>query len=155
MEGALFCFFFFKYRCIFNKLKVCQPISCLLALFLDLVSRLNFSVCCKLVNKVHLVFQECGHRKKGCRVNFKIMIERCDCVCVCVCQLLSRVGLFATSWTVARQAPLSLGFPRQEYWSGLLFLSPGDLPNSEIKPGTPALQADSLASKPRGKPYLK
>ena len=49
-----------------------------------------------------------------------------------------------TPWTVACQAPLSLGFSRQEYWSGLPFPSPGDLPNPGIEPGSPALQADSL-----------
>ena len=56
----------------------------------------------------------------------------------------SHVRLFATPWTVARQAPLSMEFFGQEYWSGLPFLSPGDLPNPGIKPGSPALQADSL-----------
>ena len=50
----------------------------------------------------------------------------------------------ATPWTVAPQAPLSMGFPRQEYWSGLSFPSLGDLPNRGIEPGSPALQADSL-----------
>ena len=45
-----------------------------------------------------------------------------------------------TLWTVARQAPLSMGFPRQEYWSGLLFLSPGDLPDLEIEPVSPTSQ---------------
>ena len=59
------------------------------------------------------------------------------------CQLLSRVPLFATPGTVACQAPLSLGLSRQEYWSGLLFTSPSDLPNSGIEPGSPALQAHS------------
>ena len=49
-----------------------------------------------------------------------------------------------TSWTVARQAPLSIGFSRQEYWSGLPFPSPGDLSDPGIKPGSPELQADSL-----------
>ena len=53
---------------------------------------------------------------------------------------------FASSWTVANQAPLSLGFSRQEYWSGLPFPTPGDLPNPGIKAGSPALQADSLPS---------
>ena len=65
-------------------------------------------------------------------------------------KLLSRVRLFATPWTVARQAPLSMGFSRQEYWSGLPFPSPGDLPNPGIKPGSPALQADALSSEPPG-----
>ena len=55
---------------------------------------------------------------------------------------------FATLWTVARQAPLSMGFPRQEYWSGLPFPSPGDLPNPGIEPGSPTLQADALPSEP-------
>ena len=57
---------------------------------------------------------------------------------------LSRVRLFATPWTVAYQAPTSMGFSRQEYWSGLPFPSPGDLPDAGIEPGSPALQADSL-----------
>ena len=48
----------------------------------------------------------------------------------------------ATPWTVACQAPLSMGFSRQEHWSGLPFPSPGDLPNPGIEPGSPALQAD-------------
>ena len=58
-------------------------------------------------------------------------------------KLLSRVRLFATLWTVAFQAPLSIGFSRQEYGSGLPCPPPGDLPHSGIKPGCPALQADS------------
>ena len=66
-------------------------------------------------------------------------------------KLLSRVRLFATLWTVAHQAPLSMGFSRQEYWSGLPFPSPGDLPNLGIKPRSPALQADALTSEPPGK----
>ena len=57
-------------------------------------------------------------------------------------------------WTVAHQAPLSMGFSRQEYWSGLPCSSPGDLPNPGIEPGSPALQADSLLPKPRGKKHL-
>ena len=56
----------------------------------------------------------------------------------------SHVQLFATPWTVACQAPPSMGFSRQEYWSGLTFPSPGDLPNPGIEPKFPALQADSL-----------
>ena len=57
-----------------------------------------------------------------------------------------------TPCTVAHQAPLSLGFSRQECWSGLPFLSPGDLPNPGVKPRSPALQAESLLSEPPGKP---
>ena len=66
-------------------------------------------------------------------------------------KLLSRVQLFATPWTIAHQAPLSMGFSRQEYWSGLPFPSPGDLPDPGIEPRSPALQADTLTSEPPGK----
>ena len=64
---------------------------------------------------------------------------------------LSHVRLFATPWTVAYQAPPSMGFSRQEYWSGLPFPPPGDLPNPGIEPGSPTLQADALPSEPPGK----
>ena len=56
-------------------------------------------------------------------------------------------------WTVARQAPLSMGFSWQEYWNGLPFSSPGDLPNPGMEPKSPALQADSLSSEPLGKKF--
>ena len=65
---------------------------------------------------------------------------------------LSHVRLFVTSWTVAYQAPLSMGFSRQEYWSGVPFPSPGDVPNPEIEPGSPVLQAEALLSEPPVKP---
>ena len=57
---------------------------------------------------------------------------------------LSHVRLFATLWTVPCQAPLSMGFSRQEYWSGLPFPSPGDLPDPGIEPSSPTLKADAL-----------
>ena len=63
----------------------------------------------------------------------------------------SRVRLFVMPWTIARQAPLSIGFSRQEYWSGLPFPSPGDLPDPGIEPRSPVLWADTLLSKPPGK----
>ena len=65
---------------------------------------------------------------------------------------LSPVRLFVTPWIVAYQAPLSMGFSRQEYWSGLPFPSPGDLPNPGMDPGSPALQTDVLPAEPPGKP---
>ena len=68
------------------------------------------------------------------------------------CLSLSHVQLFATPQIIARQAPLSMEFSRPEYWSGLLFPSPGDLPNPGIEPGSPTLQADSLPSEPPRKP---
>ena len=64
-------------------------------------------------------------------------------------ELLSRVWLFATPWTVAYQAPLSMEFSSQDYWSGLPFPSPGDLPNPGIEPRSPALQTGALPSEPR------
>ena len=64
---------------------------------------------------------------------------------------LSRVRVFATPWTVAYQASLSMEFSRQEYWSGLPFPSPGDFPDPGIEPGSPVLQADALPSEPPGK----
>ena len=73
---------------------------------------------------------------------------------------LSHVRLFVTPWTVAHQAPLSMGFSKQgywsglpfpsPYWSGLPFPSPGDLPDPGIEAGSPALQADALPSEPPG-----
>ena len=81
------------------------------------------------------LLQDCLHVRKH------IFVNR-HCVSV-----LSCVRLFVTLWAVARQAPLSMGFPRLEYWSGLPFPSPGDLSDPGIKPASPvspALQADSL-----------
>ena len=81
-----------------------------------------------------------------CTIVSQTMISQIPCVCI------SCVQLFATPWTVAHQAPTSMGFSRQEYWSGLPFASPGDLPNPGIEPRSPALQADALTSEPPGKP---
>ena len=67
---------------------------------------------------------------------------------------LSRVRLFATPWTVAYQALPSMGFSRQEYWSGVPFPSPGGLPDPGIKPGSPTVQADALTSEPPGTPGI-
>ena len=71
------------------------------------------------------------------------------------CQSLSRIQLFVTPWTVACQVPLPMEFSRQEYWRGLPFLSPGDLSDPGIEPGSPALQGGCffffLPSEPPGK----
>ena len=61
-------------------------------------------------------------------------------------------GLSAIPWTVVRPAPASMGFSRQEYWSGWPFPSPGDLPDPGSEPGSPALQVDSSLSEPPGEP---
>ena len=69
----------------------------------------------------------------------------------------SHVLLFVIPWTVACQAPLSMGFSRREYWSGLPFPPPGNLPNAGIKPlspEAPALQVDFLATEPPGRPVI-
>ena len=96
------------------------------------------------------------------------------CVCVCICiyisiyiyiyisahiylhthrhaHMLGHIWFFVTPWTVACKAPLSIGFSRQEFWSGLPCPPPRDLPNPGIEPGSPA---DSLPAEPPGKPYI-
>ena len=65
---------------------------------------------------------------------------------------LSRIQLFVTLWTLARQAPLSMEFSRQGNWNGLPFPFPGDLPNPGIKPRSPTLRISSLPSEPPEKP---
>ena len=64
---------------------------------------------------------------------------------------LSRIRLFATPWSVAHQAPPSMGISRQEYWSGLPFPSPGDLSDPRIEPGSPEWKTHALPSEPPGK----
>ena len=100
------------------------------------------------LDKLCLFITEHGQLRDFCvSVLFRsIILVSFVCVCACVCAMLSHVPLFATPGTVARQAPLSMGFPRQEYWSGLPFPSPGNLPDLRIEPESPALQADSLLS---------
>ena len=75
-------------------------------------------------------------------------------LCVCVLSCFSRVWLWATVWTVACLAPLSMRFSRQEYWSGLPRPPPGDLPDPRIEPGSPALWEDSLPLSHQGSPIL-
>ena len=79
-------------------------------------------------------------------LNFSVLLLLFSCSVMSDC--------FVTPWTVARQALLSMGFPRWEYWSGLLFPSPGDLPNPVIEPASPTLQEDSLLTEPTGKPSV-
>ena len=68
--------------------------------------------------------------------------------------MLSRVQLSATPWTLADHAPLSMGFPRQEYWSGLPIPSPGDLADPGIEPTSPALAGGFFTTEPLGKPQV-
>ena len=80
--------------------------------------------------------------------------KMCDLEPACVLTCFNHVQLFVTLWTRACEAPLSMVFSRQGYWSGLPFSSPGDLPDPGIKPGSSILQADALASEPPGKPWV-
>ena len=79
-------------------------------------------------------------------------------MCVCACSVATVMSdPFATLWTIALQAPLSMGFPRQEYWSGLPFPSPGDLPDPGIKPVflmSPALAGRFFTASPSGKLFF-
>ena len=87
------------------------------------------------------------------RVDAVFRVYVCVCVCMCVCvhpQSLSHVQLFLTSWTVACQAPLTMGFPRQKYCSGLPFSPPRDLPNLGIEPASPALAGGFFTPEPPG-----
>ena len=93
----------------------------------------------------------------GCFLNYILNIFQIFCIKHELCVYawsLSCVWLFVTPWTEARQAPLSTVFSRQEHWSGLPCPPPGDLPNPEIEPRSPTLQADSLSSKPPGSPNM-
>ena len=77
----------------------------------------------------------------------------CVCVCVCMCvQLLSHVRFFINPWTAVLQAPLSMGFPRQEYWISLPFPSPGHFPHPGLEPSPPALVDRFFTEEPPGKP---
>ena len=87
------------------------------------------------------------HFKMVKMVNFMLCVY-----CFLHAQLLSLVKLFVTLWTIADQAPLSMGFSPQEYWSGLSFIPPGALPDPGIKPLSPALQAYSLLLSHWGNP---
>ena len=92
----------------------------------------------------------------GCRGK-RVRVCVCACVCVCVC-VLSHVRLCASPWTVARRAPLSVGFPRQEHWSGLPFPSPGESsrPGTELEsPVPPALAGGLFTTEQPGKPRGK
>ena len=80
------------------------------------------------------------------------MQHAAQCLVYCALCLVSPVQPFATLWIVAHQAPLTIGFSRQEYWSGLSCPPPADLPNPETEPRSPAWQVDSLPSEPLGKP---
>ena len=82
----------------------------------------------------------------------KLLHTASTCVHACMLSCFSRIWLCATPWTVTQQTPLSMGFSKWEYWSGVTFPSPWDLPGPGIEPRSSVLQADSLPSEPPGKP---
>ena len=92
--------------------------------------------------------QKEGHWEPGASEHSVLLTEKV----VAVVQSLSHVRLIAAPWTAACQATLSIGFPRQEYWSELPFPSPGDLPNPGIKAEFPALAGEFFTAGPPGKP---
>ena len=108
---------------------------------------------------------DCSHEIKRCLLLRRKAMTNIDSILksrditlptkVCLVKVkvksLSHVQLFGNPWTVAYQAPPSMGFSRQEYWSGLPFPSPGDVPDPGIKLRSPAFQADALTSEPPGK----
>ena len=102
---------------------------------LDLQCYISFRCIAKLFSYTHthisILFRFFSY------IGYYKILNIVPCVTQCYAQSLSHVWLFATLWTVARQAPQSIAFFRQEYWSGLPFPSPGDLPNPGIKPGLP------------------
>ena len=132
---------------------------CLACKYITLISVFIFTWCSPSVSSRSLSFMCVSLAKFPFFIrtqSFWIWAHPNDLIltCVYVCQLLSSVLLFAIPWTVARQAPLSTGLYRHEYWSEWPFPSPGDLLNPGIEPMSPELQADSLPSEAPGKPRL-
>ena len=95
-------------------------------------------------------YRSLGPPPKTLQISDSISLEG---ECVCQCQLLSRVRLFVTLWTGTCQTPLSMGFSRQEYWSGLPFPSPGDLPDPRIESVSLALAGGFFTTQPPRKPF--
>ena len=102
----------------------------------------------------------CTYALEGPRIHMPVSVvmnaDLCSQICVCKHVLVAQsCPTLCDPWTAAHQAPLSMRFSRQGYWSGLPLPSPGDLPNPRIKPRSPALQADSLLTKLQGKSVCK
>ena len=128
------------------------------------VKCLNYEICCfrcwwwvisdtTVVSRLALSRWVCFEQEYVCTCTY--MYTLCVCVCVCV-RMVSLVWPFATPWTVACQAPQSMEFSRQEYWSGLPFPSLGDLPDPGIEPRSPmcpALAGGFFITEPPKKPY--
>ena len=102
-----------------------------------------------LVSKITME-SDCSHG-----IRRRLLLGRKVMTKLCCVQSSGHAQLFATPWTAAHQAPLSMGFSRPEYWSGFPCPPPEDLPIPGIEPRSPALQADSLTSEPPAKPMTK
>ena len=117
---------------------------------------LEFSACQPVPQLLNLAPASCSQFLK---ISLLISLSLClslffyVCVCVCMPSHFTNVQCCVILWTVARQAPLSMGFSRQEHWSGLPCLPPRDLPDPGIESRSPALQADSLPAELPGKPF--
>ena len=99
-----------------------------------------------------MVMANMWSRRGGCPSSLTLIQHQFFKPLRAVVQSLSRVRLFASPWTVVRQAPLSMGSSRQEHWSGLPFTSPGDLPDPGTEPASPASAGGLLTTEPPGKP---
>ena len=106
-------------------------------------------------NNYFSIFQETNIKNNFAKKQTNWVIYYTIPLKIVVVESPSCVQLFATPWTVALQAPLSMGFPRQEYWSGLPFPSPRVLPDPGVKPESPVWQADSLPLSHLGSPSLE
>ena len=132
--------------------KICTVISWCQKFFYALTKAHN-----GLTEKIVLWFPVYWCRVSSFRAFLTLVVflfNFCVCVCVCVWKSLSHFWLFTTPWTVAHQTPLFMEFSRQEYWSGMPFPSPGDLPDPGIKPKSPAFGAVSLPPEPLEKPLI-
>ena len=109
--------------------------------FLDTTFPLGCFICRCGKNKHRTLMSQYRYHAASAYIPLKVKVKSLSCV-----------RLFATAWTVAYQAPLPMEFSRQEYWSGLPFPSPGDLPDPGIELCSPTLQVDTLPSEPPGKP---
>ena len=132
-----------------NQQRPLSPNQYLLGTSTVLVHNRYFIIICEWMNK---------DSSRLCLLNFFIQRIKGSFAVIFISGgggLLTKLCLtLETPWTVAFQAPLSMGFSRQEYWSGLPFPSPGNLPYPEVEPGSPAMQADSLPIKLQGKPIF-
>ena len=97
----------------------------------------------------------CNNKMAQCKYNTNLEVGTEEIIHACMLSHFSSILLFAALCTITCQAPLSMGYSRQEYWSGLPCPLPGDLPNSGMESPSPALKVDSLPTESPGKPNYK